>query len=65
MAHYLKEKWPNFGGLDPLCDVTIVVENETFRAHRNVLAVGSDYMRALFCEDWSEDSTKSGQESED
>ena len=34
-----------------LCDIAIVVDDETFQAHRIVLAASSDYMKALLAED--------------
>uniref|UniRef100_A0AAY5K3F4 BTB domain-containing protein n=1 Tax=Esox lucius TaxID=8010 RepID=A0AAY5K3F4_ESOLU len=30
------------------CDITIVVEDVKFRAHRNILAAGSGYFRSAF-----------------
>lgn len=41
-----------------LCDVTIVVGEETYLAHRYVLAVSSEYFRNLFSEDKKEEIVK-------
>lgn len=52
------EKMAELWRKESLCGVTILVGNETFRAHRLILAASSDYMRALFCGDRLKDSTK-------
>ena len=43
--------------LGTLCDITILVDGVQFRAHRNVLAASSDFMRSLICGDFKERSS--------
>ena len=40
---------------DEFCDIDIHVGNETFRAHKVVLAAGSSYFHAMFCSGMMED----------
>ena len=41
-----------------LCDVTVLVGGEQFRAHRLILAAGSSYMRARFRSDMKDGGIK-------
>lgn len=40
---------------DEFCDIDIRVGNETFTAHKVVLAAGSSYFHAMFCSGMMED----------
>ena len=44
----------NFRDTNTMCDVTIMVQDRTFPAHKNILAAASGYFRAMFTVDCKE-----------